>query len=141
MVKDLVILLEDRGVLVKYVIYLVVGWMFGYMNVLLVEVEVDYDVMKDMDDINDEFVCIDVIIVIGVNDVINLVVCNEMFSLIYGMLIFNVDKLRLVIVFKWLMNFGFVGIDNLLFYVDGIIMLFGDVKKLVIEVFEEFKVL
>jgi proton-translocating NAD(P)+ transhydrogenase subunit beta len=140
-VKDLANLLEDRGVPVKYAIHPVAGRMPGHMNVLLAEAEVDYDAMKDMDDINDEFARTDVTIVIGANDVTNPAARNEASSPIYGMPILNVDKSRSVIVLKRSMNSGFAGIDNPLFYADGTTMLFGDAKKSVTEVADELKAL
>jgi NAD(P) transhydrogenase subunit beta len=140
-VKDLASLLEDRGVPVKYAIHPVAGRMPGHMNVLLAEAEVDYDAMKDMDDINDEFARTDVTVVIGANDVTNPAARNETSSPIYGMPILNVDKSRSVIVLKRSMNSGFAGIDNPLFYADATTMLFGDAKKSVTEVAEELKAL
>jgi H+-translocating NAD(P) transhydrogenase subunit beta len=138
-VKDLASLLEGRGVPVKYAIHPVAGRMPGHMNVLLAEAEVDYDAMKDMDDINDEFARTDVTVVIGANDVTNPAARNETSSPIYGMPILNVDKSKSVIVLKRSMNSGFAGIDNPLFYADGTTMLFGDAKKSVTEVAEELK--
>jgi NAD(P) transhydrogenase subunit beta len=140
-VKDLANLLEDRGVPVKYAIHPVAGRMPGHMNVLLAEAEVDYDAMKDMDDINDEFARTDVTVVIGANDVTNPAARNEASSPIYGMPILNVDKSKSVIVLKRSMNSGFAGIDNPLFYADGTTMLFGDAKKSVSAVTEELKAL
>jgi NAD(P) transhydrogenase subunit beta len=140
-VKDLANLLEDKGVPVKYAIHPVAGRMPGHMNVLLAEAEVDYDAMKDMDDINDEFARTDVTIVIGANDVTNPAARNEASSPIYGMPILNVDKSRSVIVLKRSMNSGFAGIDNPLFYAEGTTMLFGDAKKSVTEVADELKAL
>jgi proton-translocating NAD(P)+ transhydrogenase subunit beta len=140
-VKDMASLLEDKGVPVKYAIHPVAGRMPGHMNVLLAEAEVDYDAMKDMDDINDEFARTDVAIVIGANDVTNPAARSEASSPIYGMPILNVDKSKSVIVLKRSMNSGFAGIDNPLFYAEGTTMLFGDAKKSVTEVAEELKAL
>jgi H+-translocating NAD(P) transhydrogenase subunit beta len=140
-VKDLASLLEDKGVAVKYAIHPVAGRMPGHMNVLLAEAEVDYDAMKDMDDINDEFGRTDVTIVIGANDVTNPAARTDPSSPIHGMPILNVDQSRSVIVLKRSMNSGFAGIDNPLFYAEGTTMLFGDAKKSVSEVSEELKAL
>ncbi|MFO7165086.1 MAG: NAD(P)(+) transhydrogenase (Re/Si-specific) subunit beta, partial [Mycolicibacterium hassiacum] len=140
-VKDLATLLEERGVPVKFAIHPVAGRMPGHMNVLLAEAEVDYDAMKDMDDINDEFARTDVTVVIGANDVTNPAARNDPSSPIHGMPILNVDQSKSVIVLKRSMNSGFAGIDNPLFYAEGTTMLFGDAKKSVTEVIEELKAL
>ncbi len=140
-VKDLASLLEERGVPVKYAIHPVAGRMPGHMNVLLAEADVEYDAMKEMDDINDEFARTDVTVVIGANDVTNPAARNDPSSPIHGMPILNVDKSRSVIVLKRSMNSGFAGIENPLFYAEGTTMLFGDAKKSVSEVAEELKAL
>lgn len=140
-VKDLAGLLEDRGVPVKYAIHPVAGRMPGHMNVLLAEADVEYEAMKEMDDINDEFARTDVTVVIGANDVTNPAARNDPSSPIHGMPILNVDKSKSVIVLKRSMNSGFAGIENPLFYAEGTTMLFGDAKKSVSEVAEELKAL
>lgn len=114
--------------------------MFGYMNVLLVEVGVFYDLIVDMDDINFEFVNIDVVLVIGVNDVVNLVVCIDLVSLIYGMLVLDVVNVCNVVVIKCGKGIGFVGIENVLFYVDNICMFYGDGVEVVVLLVSELKV-
>jgi NAD(P) transhydrogenase subunit beta len=140
-VKDLAGMLEQRGVPVKYAIHPVAGRMPGHMNVLLAEADVEYDAMKEMDDINDDFSRTDVTIDIGANDVTNPAARNDPSSPIHGMPILNVDQSKSVIVLKRSMNSGFAGIENPLFYADGTTMLFGDAKKSVTEVAEELKVL
>ena len=93
-------MLIDRGVTVKFAIHPAVGRMLGYMNVLLVEVGVFYDLIYDEDEINVEFEIIDVVLVIGANDVVNSVARFDPSSPIYGMPILNVDKSKNCIVVK-----------------------------------------
>jgi H+-translocating NAD(P) transhydrogenase subunit beta len=111
------------------------------MNVLLAEADVEYDAMKEMDDINDEFARTDVTLVIGANDVTNPAARNDPSSPIHGMPILNVDQSKSVIVLKRSMNSGFAGIDNPLFFADTTSMLFGDGFLRVADVTEELKAL
>jgi NAD(P) transhydrogenase subunit beta len=138
-VKELADLLEDRGVEVKFAIHPVAGRMPGHMNVLLAEADVEYDAMKEMDDINGEFGRTDVTVVIGANDVTNPAARNDPSSPIHGMPILNVDQSRSVIVLKRSMSSGYAGIENPLFFLDQTSMLFGDAKKSVSEVIEALK--
>ena len=138
-VKELADLLEARGVEVKFAIHPVAGRMPGHMNVLLAEADVEYEAMKEMDDINGEFPRTDVTLVIGANDVTNPAARNDSSSPIYGMPILNVDQSRSVIVLKRSMSSGYAGIENPLFFLDQTSMLFGDAKKSVSEVIEALK--
>jgi len=138
-VKDMAKVLEARGIEVKYAIHPVAGRMPGHMNVLLAEADVEYDAMKEMDDINGEFSRTDVTIVIGANDVTNPAARNDPDSPIFGMPVLNVTESRSVIVLKRSMSAGFAGIENPLFFGANTTMLFGDSKKSVAQVTEELK--
>ena len=140
-VKELSDLLEEKGVEVKFAIHPVAGRMPGHMNVLLAEADVEYDAMKEMDDINGEFSRTDVTLVIGANDVTNPAARSDPSSPIFGMPILNVDQSRSVIVLKRSMSSGYAGIENPLFFGAGTSMLFGDAKKSVADVVEELKAL
>ena len=126
--KELVDLLEGRGVEVSYAIHPVAGRMPGHMNVLLAEANVPYDQLKEMDQVNDEFKITDVALVVGANDVVNPAARNTPGSPIYGMPILNADQARNIVFMKRSMRPGFAGIDNELLYDPKTVMFFGDAK-------------
>lgn len=124
-------LLMDRGVQVRYAIHPVAGRMPGHMNVLLAEAHVSYDMLWEMERINDDLRDTDVVVVIGANDVINPVARYKKDSALYGMPILNVDHARTVVICKRSLSPGFAGEDNPLFYDEKTMMAFGDAKKTV----------
>ncbi len=138
-VQELASLLEENGCEVNFAIHPVAGRMPGHMNVLLAEANVEYDRLKEMDDVNPTIENVDVCIVIGANDVVNPDARTNESSPIYGMPIINVDYAKTVIVLKRSMNPGFAGIENPLFFKENTRMLFGDAKKSVQELVAEFK--
>ena len=125
-IHELELLLEKKGVEVKYAIHPVAGRMPGHMNVLLAETNVDYDKLIEMDDINPEFQNTDAVLVIGANDVVNPAAHNDPASPIFGMPILEVEKAKSIIINKRSMNPGYAGIENELFFNQKTSMLFGD---------------
>jgi NAD(P) transhydrogenase subunit beta len=138
-IHELELLLEERGVEVKYAIHPVAGRMPGHMNVLLAESNVAYEKLVEMDDINPEFEQTDVVLIVGANDVVNPAALTDPSSPIYGMPILEVFKAKNIIVNKRSMNAGYAGIDNLLFYDPKCSMFFGDAKKALTELVAEIK--
>ncbi|HEX3036283.1 MAG TPA: NAD(P)(+) transhydrogenase (Re/Si-specific) subunit beta [Thermodesulfobacteriota bacterium] len=134
MIQDVAQRLMDRGVQVRYAIHPVAGRMPGHMNVLLAEANVPYDLLHDLDEINEDFKNTDVVVVVGANDVVNPAARHNKSSSLYGMPILNADQARTVIVLKRSLNPGFAGEDNELFYLDKTMMVFGDAKKTLTEV-------
>jgi NAD(P) transhydrogenase subunit beta len=140
-IKELETILEERGVEVSYAIHPVAGRMPGHMNVLLAESNVEYDKLKEMDDINPEFAQTDVVLVVGANDVVNPAAKTDPSSPIYGMPILDVENAKACIVNKRSMKPGYAGIENELFFRDKTQMLFGDAKKVLSELVAELKAL
>ncbi|MGK2935741.1 MAG: NAD(P)(+) transhydrogenase (Re/Si-specific) subunit beta [Gemmatimonadaceae bacterium] len=127
-VRELATLLESKGTTVEFGIHPVAGRMPGHMNVLLAEADVPYDRLKEMDEINPQFGQVDLVLVIGANDVVNPLAITDPSSPIAGMPILEVGNARSVIVMKRSLSPGFAGIPNPLFAADNTLMYFGDGK-------------
>jgi H+-translocating NAD(P) transhydrogenase subunit beta len=128
-VAELTRKLRERGVEVRFGIHPVAGRLPGHMNVLLAEAKVPYDIVLEMDEINDDFSDTDVVLVIGANDTVNPSAADEPGSPIAGMPVLHVWEAGQVIVFKRSMASGYAGVQNPLFFRENSAMLFGDAKQ------------
>ncbi len=138
-VAEITDLLRKQGVEVRFGIHPVAGRLPGHMNVLLAEAKVPYDVVLEMDEINDDFPQTDVVLVIGANDTVNPAAQTDPNSPIAGMPVLEVWKAKEVVVFKRSMNTGYAGVQNPLFFNENSVMCFGDAKATVDEILAELK--
>ncbi len=132
-------LLDEKGVDVRYAIHPVAGRMPGHMNVLLAEADVSYDKLHESDEINDDMRNVDVVVVIGANDVVNPAAVDDPSSPIYGMPVVRVWEAKSVIVMKRGMGKGYAAIENFLFFNTNTRMLFGNAKDSIQKLIGEIK--
>ncbi len=130
-VADLTAKLRAHGVTVRFGVHPVAGRLPGHMNVLLAEAKVPYDIVLEMDEVNEDFDDTDVVLVIGANDTVNPAALDDPGSPIAGMPVLEVWKAKQVIVFKRSMATGYAGVQNPLFFKENTAMLFGDAKTMV----------
>ncbi|HET9768760.1 MAG TPA: NAD(P)(+) transhydrogenase (Re/Si-specific) subunit beta [Thermoanaerobaculia bacterium] len=127
-VRELYDILTRKGIEVRFAIHPVAGRMPGHMNVLLAEADIPYDALHELEEINPDFPQVDVVLVVGANDVVNPAARKDSGSPIYGMPILDVDKAKSVLAIKRSMNPGFAGIENELYFQENTLMVFGDAK-------------
>ncbi|AIL31949.1 Re/Si-specific NAD(P)(+) transhydrogenase subunit beta [Basilea psittacipulmonis] len=138
-VAEITSLLREKGVNVRFAIHPVAGRLPGHMNVLLAEAHVPYDIMLDMDEINDDFPDTDTVLVIGANDTVNPAANEDPNSPIAGMPVLEVWKASQVVVFKRSMNTGYAGVQNPLFFRENTSMCFGDARETVDAILKALK--
>ena len=138
-VSDLTRVLRDNGINVRFAIHPVAGRMPGHMNVLLAEAKVPYDIVLEMDEINDELSEVDTVLVIGANDIVNPSAQEDPDGPIAGMPVLEVWKAATTIVLKRSMATGYAGVDNPLFYRENTRMLLGDAKESMDQVLAELR--
>ncbi|MGB0895026.1 MAG: Re/Si-specific NAD(P)(+) transhydrogenase subunit beta [Parashewanella sp.] len=129
--------LRDAGIKVRFAIHPVAGRLPGHMNVLLAEAKVPYDIVLEMDEINDDLSATDTVLVIGANDTVNPSAMDDPNSPIAGMPVLEVWKAKNVVVFKRSLNPGYAGVQNPLFFKDNSQMLFGDAKDSCIKILDK----
>ena len=138
-IREIVELLQENGTRTRFAIHPVAGRLPGHMNVLLAEARLPYDLVLEMDEINEDFPETDVVLVVGANDIVNPGAQDDESSPIYGMPVLEAWKSKQVVVFKRSMGSGYSGVDNPLFYNQNTDMLFGDAKKSADEILQALR--
>lgn len=138
-IREITEILKSNGARTRFAIHPVAGRLPGHMNVLLAEAKVPYDLVLEMDEINEDFPETDVVLVIGANDIVNPGALDDPNSPIFGMPVLEAWKAKEVVVFKRSMGTGYSGVDNPLFYKENSAMLFGDAKASVDDILQSLK--